>query len=181
MADDPLLSCRLKIDRAIEHFNHLHAHYEAFTARRPYRVVVEEDTEPAIKIHRVHIAESIPQEWSAVVGDVLHNLRSALDSLAASLIEQKATAPKSVVERTYFPIRGAKSGLYDNEATSFFGHIRSDAEKLIRRLEPYRGGKGNPLWQLSRLNIIDKHRRILLAGANLSKVQVSIVADDCIG
>lgn len=43
-----------------------------------------------------------------------------------------------------------------------------DAVDAISAVEPYRGGKGEMLWRLHSLSVIDKHRLpITVAGANL--------------
>ena len=43
-----------------------------------------------------------------------------------------------------------------------------DAEDAISAVEPYEGGKGDLLWRLHRLSIVDKHRLPLaIVGGNL--------------
>lgn len=177
MSDDPLISSRMKIDRAKKHFNDLNAEITAFSALEPYRIVVDEDSEPAVKIYKVHIIEQVPEIWSASIGDIIHNLRSALDSLATSLVIANGQTSEVVMSETYFPIRRCKANLADGNAMAFFRRTGPKAEKLIRRLQPYRGGRGHALWQLHRLDIIDKHRTIIPVGANLAKVQIAAHGD----
>jgi len=173
MNGDPLLSCRIKIDRAIKHFNDLTAENTAFGALNPYRILREEDSVPSMRVYRVNMIQPIPDPWSAIVGDIIHNLKSTLDSLAASLVIRAGHTSKTALKETYFPIRGAESGLADEKASAFFRRAGGDVEKIIRRLQPYRDGKGHPLWQLNQLNIIDKHRRIIAAYGDLMEIQVS--------
>ena len=170
---DQLLSSRIKLDRAAKHFNDLIVELEAFGALNPYRILPDEDSEPAIKIYRVQMMDTVPAHWSAIVGDLIHNLKSALDALATSLVTRGAhlrgeVASKTAIQETYFPIRGKQAGLSDDKAIAFFRRAGPEVEKVIRHLQPYRGGKGDPLWRLNQLNIIDKHRRIIAAYGDLS-------------
>ena len=105
MNGDPLLSCRIKVDRAIKHFNDLTDAIKPFAARETYRIWADEDSEPAVKIYRVRIVEDMPTQWSGHIGDVIHNLRSALDCLATELIIKFCPgASDEVLRETYFPI-----------------------------------------------------------------------------
>jgi hypothetical protein len=117
--------------------------------------------------------EDIPVAWSGIIGDIIHNLRSALDSLATNLVVHGGHFSKSALKETYFPIRSSKSLLSDKDASAFFRRVGPRVEKIIRRLQPYRGGKGHPLWQLNQLDIIDKHRRIIAAYGDLKSIQVN--------
>ena len=124
-----------------------------------------------MKIYKLHIVEPIPEIWSANIGDIIHNLRSVLDALATSLVIANGHTSEAVMRETYFPIRHDEAGLADGSVLAFFQRAGPAAEKLIRRLQPYRGGKGHAFWQLHRLDIIDKHRAIIPVGANLANIQ----------
>jgi hypothetical protein len=50
--------------------------------------------------------------------------------------------------------------------------MRQDAIDAIRALEPYKGGKGEDLWVLHRLNNIDKHRLIVTVGSSFQSVDL---------
>ena len=178
MNGDPLLSCRIKIDRAIKHFNDLIAEVEAYRDRDPNKIILDEDSEPAIKIYKIGIKEPMPETWSAIIGDTIHNLRSAMDCLAVALVVRAGITDPGIIQDTYFPISWDNVGLSGAKRLLFFQRVGPAAEKIIRRLQPYRGGKGHPLWQLNQLDIIDKHRRIIPAGAALSKVEFFIERHD---
>src|SRR5208282_4077712 len=51
-------------------------------------------------------------------------------------------------------------------------HLRDDAINALRVVQAYKGGKGNALWLLNRLDSIDKHRVILTTGASLRSVNL---------
>ena len=170
---DLLLSCRIKLDRAAKHFNDLNAEIDAFKDRQPYRAVVDEDSEPAVKIYKLHIVEAIPLKWAGHVGDIIHNTRATLDSLATALVIRGGHTSKKAIDKAKFPICATEAGLSEARVNAFFKYAGPSVEKMIRRLQPYREGKGCALWRLHRLDIIDKHRAIIPVGANLLAVQAS--------
>jgi hypothetical protein len=172
MNSDPLLSCWIKIDRANKHLNDLIEAMKAFQQRYTQDFVLDEKSEPAVKIYRVRILEDIPPSFSGYIGDVIHNLRSALDCLATALVlRANPTVGENVLQETYFPISWDAPSLSGHERRArFFNQVGPAAEKLIRRVQPYRGGKGHILWQLDKLDIADKHRRIIPSLLNVSKI-----------
>jgi len=58
----------------------------------------------------VRIREDPPAEWSAIIGDAVHNARSALDHLAFALVEANGG---SADENTTFPITDKPEGYGD--------------------------------------------------------------------
>jgi hypothetical protein len=97
----------------------------------------------------------------ATAGDVIQNLRSALDHLAYQLAQvgNPHVEPSTLVS---FPI--AKSPkLYEEMKARKTQGMRQDAIDAIDALEPYKGGN-EKLWFLHGLNNIDKHRLVLTVG-----------------
>jgi len=170
MEDHPLFSSRLKIDRAKKHFSDLNVETEAFASRKPYKIVLDEDSEPGIKIHRLHVVEAMPPQWSCIIGDTIHNLRSSLDALATALVALRPDASNELVKKTYFPIGWSKRDLSRNRSTAFFEWVGQDIKEAILSMQPYRGGKGHALWLLDHLDITDKHRRVVPIWARLTNV-----------
>jgi hypothetical protein len=102
-------------------------------------------------------------------GDCLHNLRSALDCLAVALVVENGFTSDDDVRSTQFPVHWSAADMATNAKTSaFFGRAGPVAEKYVRQVEPYRGGKGDALWRLHQLDILDKHRAIILVGSILA-------------
>ncbi len=82
---DPLLGVRVKVDRAKKHLADLDTEIREYHARNPYAIIPEIEAETGDEVHRLLIREAIPAHWGAILGDVVHNLRSSLDLLAAEL------------------------------------------------------------------------------------------------
>lgn len=103
-----------------------------------------------------------------LVGDCVHNLRSALDHLVFQLAILKGSS-KSAADKTMFPICLAKSGPqgFDGRVRiSLKSFISSAALAEIEKCQPYNAyavANEADIWILHRLDIIDKHRLLLVA------------------
>src|SRR5260370_28200532 len=104
-----------------------------------------------------------------MIGDCVHNLRSALDHLVYQLaILNKA--PASARDKTSFPIFLDQNGFIGVTNKKVKPYVSAEAFAQIERSQPY--FTANPselplmerhtLWVLSQLDIIDKHRLILV-------------------
>src|SRR5262249_28235966 len=107
-------------------------------------------------LDRVRFLTPPPLRLSLLIGDGIHNLRSALDHLAWQLVVANHSTPNS---ETGFPIsdlpKNFKSLLHQR-----LGAASSQAKAVCEGLQPYRGGK-DALWRLHRLDIADKHRLLI--------------------
>jgi len=95
-------------------------------------------------------------------GDVIHNLRSALDHLAWELAKWKTGQP---VKPRYccFPIGRDFDNYKVIRNGGAVAGMSSEAKKAINDLRPYKDGN-EPLWRIHHLDIVDKHRHLLVAG-----------------
>lgn len=90
----------MKVKRAKEHINNLELLISGFRESKPYEVVRQEEPNGEITF-RVKVKAQPPQEWGAIIGDVIHNLRSSLDYLIWQLVLSNGKTPS---KRTGFPI-----------------------------------------------------------------------------
>jgi hypothetical protein len=79
--------CRLLVQRAREHSGELNASIRAFLSSQPYTFPIEFDHEKAEGILKFHVLREPDPTWSIHLGEIIHNLRSALDHLAFALAE----------------------------------------------------------------------------------------------
>ena len=111
-------------------------------------------------IYRVSTSESpFFLDWGVTVGEIAHNLRSALDGLVYQLALLNAKTP---ARRTAFPILLA-SQHFKTVGRERIELLRPEHQALIERLQPYKrgcGGRKNPLYMLKEVNDADKHRLI---------------------
>lgn len=158
---DELSEAWLKVDRAKQHISDLHGQVREFIDGDPYELLTEDEAQTGDKIYRVKVNAEPPKDWGVVLGEIFHNLRSALDLLTWQLVPK----PDG---NTGFPISNSakkfgKTGLGKVEGAS------ADAIRLLRALKPYKGGC-EPLWWLHKLNIEDKHHLLVPIGAAIETV-----------
>jgi hypothetical protein len=165
MAFVPFFGAKLKIIRAYDHLKALNDEIDAALSGQPNAVVGEIEPETGDKVYRAQITWQPPRNWGLLLGDGVHNLRSALDHMVWDLVTLYGGTPDS---NTEFPIYwdGAKYGL-KGQADRKLAGVPPQAADLIERSQPYHGPTPceHPLWVLHELDIIDKHRSILLAAS----------------
>jgi hypothetical protein len=103
--------------------------------------------------------QGLPREVEAVIGDVAHNLRSALDHTATVLVEANGGEPKKGPGGTQFPIciDPPKAAL-TVRATK--GGVSAQALSIIEAAQPYKGTwRGDQLAVLNHVSNTDKHNK----------------------
>ena len=151
---------RVKLARASQHIQELESNARKYLASAPFTLLRVEEPNGDL-LWRVKINRLVPLEWSAIVGDAVHNLRSALDLLAWQLVELNGAQPS---RDTCFPITQSAAGQYEQTLKRALNGAHQKAIRLIRRLRPFAGGN-TVLGQLHALDITDKHRLVLVVGA----------------
>jgi hypothetical protein len=154
----------VKVTRANYHLDELEAGIHRFLASDPYKVVKKPDVQAEKHRYEIESITPIPIEIPAIFGDVIQNLRSALDHLTNQLCARHA-GQVSVDEEFNFPIF---NNVARHQATfRQNSKIRCDPEawKALERIQSYKNGEGHRFWVLNRLNNIDKHRLVLTVGS----------------
>ena len=155
----------LKIERAKKHTLELENAFEGFLKTRPYRFEAEPNSDLKQVAYRLAKADDVPIEFSAILGDALHNLRSSLDHLSFSLV-LKGGGSEQQLRHAQFPIYENRADYRSKSAVRMAG-MKPDAMKAIDEIEPYVGGAGEYLWHLASLNNVDKHRLLLTVWASI--------------
>jgi hypothetical protein len=156
MSEMMFAGARLKIDRAREHIKCLRAIQLGLVNGHTIRVYPKTNTgNDAIEIVPIEVEPYV----MCVVGDAIHNLRSALD-LAISDIEFTATGKRS--HNITFPVRKTR----DQVETAVKKRLEGKAPKrvldyIVDSIQPYEKGNGDAIWQLHRLDLVDKHQLIV--------------------
>jgi hypothetical protein len=176
----PLDGPRLKIARAKSHIKAFRLAEAGFTAKADYRVIVAElDTKSRKYALRALINVLPPLELGVCIGEVVHDLRSALDGLVYQLGVLDG-ASEEALTRTQFPIflkqrvlgcRGKCRGKpphFTCGGLKLIEPLHPEHQAAIKRLQPYTRvnlGKRSPLYFLHELNNADKHRLLQVVGA----------------
>jgi hypothetical protein len=155
---------RLKLDRAKKHLNDLEEGVNRFFETDPYELFVEDNLEAGQRQHKIRRVDPVPDALGLIAGDVIHNLRSALDHLVWQLVIANGKKPDDM--RTEFPVWSKEAGFKKGKPGRAKG-ISKEALNVLYGLKPYQGGN-DALWLLHQLDIVDKHR-LLLAVASVAK------------
>jgi hypothetical protein len=167
---DKLSGARLKLERADKHIADLNAAITAFRSTNPYKVGSKHDLKQDAPLYFMEEVADVPDAIRLIVGDAIHNLRSALDHIAMQL--WIAGGRLGNVKAVAFPIFDS-AAKYVTEGAGKIKGARPDAIKVIDAIEPYHGGNGHALWILQELNNIDKHRLLVLVGAALCSIDAT--------
>ncbi len=167
----PFHGARLKIERANEHINDLYRQSREFSNTRPYSVLVEDDPETGDSVLKISMDQPTPEKVLLTVGDAIHNLRSSLDFVMSD-IEFETTTTRD--PHTSFPIRQCRDELVNaiNGGLKKKGQWvpKSILDFIVDAVQPYKGGRGEPLWSLNALDIEDKHR-LLIAKKDITHIR----------
>ena len=110
-----------------------------------------------------------PVECSVILGDCVHNLRSALDHLVAAM------AP-AYEYTTQFPVFWNDTPETRKTIKKRLKHVFPPGAALVKDLQPYHrrpeDPRSDPLWVLSELDNIDKHRLLLVVNPKLADGQI---------
>ena len=174
-----LAGVQLKLERAERHLAEIEAVAERVT--EGYRTaVVTERVDERRYVCRLEGAPTLPPEFTTVVGDCLHNQRSALDHLAWQLVLRDGGVPDR--RRTQFPILLKEP----SEGVKVAGGVSEGTVERLVELQPFTWAKRgtsqesaelSPLAVLRRLNNVDKHRGLLVGIAVLAGASWSIAQD----
>jgi hypothetical protein len=173
-------SSRRKVERAMKHVHDLNELLVAFSQSDFYTVSVE-DHEGSNNV-RIDIDNSgfSAIDAALIIGDALHNLKSALDILYYQIMHESTGVTD---HRTRFPIRNERKELVD----SINGGLKQKSladdpsalairDVIVDVIQAYQAGN-YPLWALHELNILDKHQ-LIIPVFNLMRITDIRLEDD---
>lgn len=161
----------LKIERSKELLNELREELNTFRQQEPYKISIKRDSKTRRPIYYISHATPLPPRIALLSGEVIQHLRSALDNLAYNFFQKES--PDEEGKHIYFPIFDDVTKYVQEKEKRTVG--MSDAcKKWIDSLSPYKGGN-DVLWQIHKLNNIDKHRLLIAAGASFGSLNLGAV------
>ncbi len=173
---DRLDGALTKVERAKQHVGDLEAELRAFHGTNPYVVAAKRNPETHQLVYYVASVQEVPRSISAIAGDVLQNLRSALDHLAYQLVcsglgreptEQEARAIAFPIARSAQELESLVPGKVKGASQS--------AMDAIKAAKPCKG-RNDALWLIHSLNNIDKHRLLIAVRLTSASTRVPICA-----
>lgn len=103
-----LADAREKLRWAEHHMEILRANIEAFEQRDSHSITVDIDSDAGEYVFRVQNLEVRDPEWRIIIGDCVHNARTALDYVAVRLWAHVTGRDPSDIEDIQFPIVSPK-------------------------------------------------------------------------
>jgi hypothetical protein len=132
MAAHPLAGAQAKIERARQHLVTLQQEIRTFTNANPYGFVTELEEETGHYIVRAREYVERPAHAGLIVGDLVHNLRSALDHVAYAL----ADLGKGATRNTAWPLVSDEKDWPSQEGLLLKGMLKGH-RAAIKELQPY--------------------------------------------
>lgn len=154
---------RLKLERASKHLGDLKALADPFIADDPFdsRYTTEPGDNGATVYRVFAVVRNQPpaDEWAPIIGDAVHNLRSALDHVVWAIADEAER-----YDRAQYPIY-SHEGAYNTNAPRLLAGVSARRSELIRGTQPFRWPRletreWHPLNVLQRLDNDDKHRTL---------------------
>lgn len=164
MTNDRFRGSRLKIDRARKHLSDFYEMFVRFSNSNFKKLGIEEHPEKA-KTHSLRIdmdmaaLNTLADDATMIIGDVLHNLKSSLDHLYFQSILACGGTP---TDHTRFPIRETREELngWRSEVLNKKQLSETVANTILNNVKPYQTGNAE-IFGLHKLNIIDKHEQVV--------------------
>ncbi len=177
-----LTGIRAKIDRAQHHFLDLHERVKIVleapdgkTLPVPYEYELEGQFRQYLTIKRAK-GEPLDPTLPLIVGDCIHNLRSALDHLVYQLAILNGCGAKGA-RNTLFPVCISPGDFADIAKRKVAPFVSSAALAEIEDVQPYRTTNmpdTAPLWHLAQIDNTDKHRVLVVLGHKFKPVGFTV-------
>lgn len=156
---------KLKIERARAHCDELKIEVRRFLKSNPYQLNLNKNS-----VHK-HVSvtqiNEMPEIIPLILGDFIHNCRSALDHLVTDL----ALVNNGKTEHLHFPT-AKNSESFQERLKGKIKNVGEEALQKLSDLEIYPSGKGEVIYALHELDIADKHKMLI---PNVSSVTLSNV------
>jgi len=158
-------SASLKIKRAEKHLAELSL---LFKLKRPFRYFVETNFKAGQRATFAKRDEAVANEAAIIIGDIVHNLRSAIDHAYWDCTNAFA---KSDGERRsiQFPVTSTEEALVNSVIPGLPSRVSKEFCSALISLKPYRESGNALLCAIHDLDILDKHKLLIPTG-NFTKI-----------
>lgn len=167
-----------KIERADKHIQDIGDELAAFQEAKTKAIVREDDPRDRERVLWLISDASFPPRIPLLLGDAVHNLRSALDHLVA-IKSREHSGTNTVWSKTEFPIwresRPFNPKQFVNDVCKRkVGQTSPRVFAEFAALEPHEGGAHRLLWVLDQLDVIDKHRFLIVVATGLGRWRLNL-------
>lgn len=163
-------SADLKIQRAEKHYAELSA---LIKKRKPFRYFVETNFKTGEKATFAKKDNEVANQAAIIIGDIIHNLRSALDHTYWQCTEKFAKSD-SEKKNIQFPITKNEQALKDSVLPGLPSRVSGSFALALQNLKPYREGGNRSLCLIHDLDVMDKHKLLIPTG-NFTKITSEMI------
>lgn len=163
-------SAYLKAKRAEKH----HAELALMLKKdKPFRYCLETNCKTGERATFAKKNVEVANEAAIIIGDILHNLRAAIDHAYWNCTEKHA---KSDGERKniQFPITSTEEALRDSVLPGLPSRVSDDFSNALASLKPYREGGNQLLCAIHDLDVLDKHKLLVPTG-DFTRINSSLI------
>lgn len=152
-------SYALKVDRAKQHIRDVH---NLLQKRRPFRYTIETDYEACESSIGAKRNEAVLADLALMIGDAVHNLRSALDHRVWELIAPSCEGDEKVLRNIQFPFASSSGNVEKTFKRREINRAAKEVWIALEDLKPYPGGNDD-LCLVNQLDVLDKHKLLIPA------------------
>lgn len=150
-------SAQLKLDRAMQRIRELDKFLDE---QRPFRYILETNHQTGQRATYAKCDEAVAGECALLCGEVLQNLRSALDFAYWAIVSPFATTP-SESKSIQFPFSRTSARLEAAVRSRFADRVGDRFFAAVVDLKPHGEVGGNRLlYLIDELNVPEKHREL---------------------
>lgn len=165
--------------RAREHIHELQEAQRTWRESGFYEVITHDNfrevTDPEVRVMwKIRVTNPPPGTWGAIAGDIVTNLRAALDHATFMVVARGlgGTVPASMEKRIQFPIEDAASDFKDR-VKPFRRALTTEVVNLLEEYQPYRDEGPKPLVWVRELSNRDKHRELVFTPVSTTAFEFS--------
>lgn len=158
-------SADLKIKRAEKHHADLE---ELLRKRKPFRYFVETNFKTGDRSTFAKRDDEVANHAAIIIGDLIHNLRSALDHTYWACTEKfaKSDGEKRNIQ---FPIASSEKSLKESVMPGLPSRVSESFARALESIKPYREEGNRALCLIHDLDVMDKHKLLIPTG-NFTKI-----------
>ena len=169
-------SINSKINRALDLFEGINNEYAEWKNLTPYKTITECNDERTTFILGVKFTLEPPvTKWSLIIGEILFNLRCALDHLVYNLaVSDSQINPPHNEKKLMFPVSEKEVDFEKSVKRGLLRGLNQENIDFIKSVQPFNSSIDtnlHPLAVLSKLNNIDKHRYLQIAVFSVAESQ----------
>lgn len=161
---------KLKVKRAKYHLESFNFCMSDWVKNDPSFISIKKDIDAGCNVLKFDITKSVPEDIALIAGDIVHNLRSALDYIAVEIVRKSGKGISDV----HFPFHETFDGLITMLGDGKLCRASPEAAAIIiEEIKPYPDGN-RFIWSLNRLSNTDKHRLLVPTLLRVNFPEVSI-------